>query len=281
MRTAIMVLATACAAAASAAPRVTIDLLPNPEVQGDTVVLGQVAHLRSPDLELMRRLVHLPVGRSPRNGELAVLRQEALGLWIRRHTGLTAGEVELRGSQESRVLGTARRVKGEDIGQAAVEALRRWAGTAEDVRVRVPVRGVDVPGTPVRLEPRPIEQAAPRRHMVVWVDVWAAGALVRTVPVSLHVASGDMPVRAVTGSDAPLIAESPTPVARAAAREPLGVVRGDWATLRSTTGPVVLEVAVEVLQDGRAGDKVRVRQRGAGAVMTARVVGPAQLELAP
>jgi flagella basal body P-ring formation protein FlgA len=58
------------------------------------------------------------------------------------------------------------------------------------------------------------------------------------------------------------------------------VQRGQWASLRSGSGAVSLEARVEVLQDGRLGDSIRVRQQGAAAGVIARVTGPGQLELA-
>jgi flagella basal body P-ring formation protein FlgA len=60
----------------------------------------------------------------------------------------------------------------------------------------------------------------------------------------------------------------------------LGVARGEWALLRALAGAVRLESRVEVLQDGRLGDKVRVRTPGAMGTVFATVVGPHQLELA-
>jgi flagella basal body P-ring formation protein FlgA len=59
------------------------------------------------------------------------------------------------------------------------------------------------------------------------------------------------------------------------------VARGEWATLRSGAGAVTLESRVEVLQDGQAGQRVRVRAAGATGIVFARVLGPAQLELVP
>lgn len=282
----ILILAGPWSAAASATPRATIDLLPQAEIQGDTVVLGQVARLHSGDLDLMRRLVHLPLGRAPRPGEVALLPQEGLRLWIRRQTGLTGAEVDLHGSPEARVLAAARRVKGEAIGQAAVAAWRRWAGAnpagAGDVQVRVPVRDVDVAGGAVRLEPRPIEHGAARTQAVVWVEIWSGDAIVRTVPVSLRVPASAVDGGSAAGADTPLLhAAAGRPSGSRGPAEVLGVVRGEWATLRSVAGPIVLEMAVEVLQDGRAGDKVRVRQRGTGGPVLARVVGPGQVELVP
>ena len=284
MRATLLMLGMACTAAASAAPRATVELRPDVEVPGGTVLLGQVARLHSGDLELMRRLVHLPLGRGPSPGEIAVLPRQALQLWIRRQTGLTPADVELRGSPEVRVLAAARRAKGEDIERAALDAWRSAGAHAtgiEDAQVRVPVRDVEVPGGSVRLHARRVAHASDRANTVVWVEVWSSGTIVRTVPVSLRVPAAGSAGSLASGVEMPPLDRGSIPAASGAATESLGVVRGDWATLRSAAGPIVLEMAVEVLQDGRAGDKVRVRQRETRTLVMARVVGPGQLELVP
>jgi flagella basal body P-ring formation protein FlgA len=63
--------------------------------------------------------------------------------------------------------------------------------------------------------------------------------------------------------------------------ETLAVARGEWASLRSISGAVVLESRVEVLQDGRPGERVRVRQQGATGIVFARAVERGVLELTP
>lgn len=283
MRGALLGAATAFAwtAAAAAGPRALVELRPQAEVPGQTVLLGHVAHVRSGDLELIRRLVHLPIGRAPAPGQVALLKQESLAPWIRRQTGVASGDVEFRGARESRVAASAGVAKGEDIGRAAAEALRAWLrglSCQAEVQVRVPPRDVHVPGGEIRLEPRPLEHGVPRRRMVAWVDVWSAGVLVRTVPVSLELQGLEVAGREMQG---PLEERADLPSHSAARVEPFAVMRGEWATMRAVSGPVVLEAAVEVLQDGRPGQKIRVRQKGATAAVTARVLGPGQVEIAP
>lgn len=266
---------------AAAEPRAFIELVPQAEVHGDTVLLGHVARLRSTDLAVMRRLVHLPVGRAPQPGQVAVLKQESLALWIRRQTGLAAADVDVRGAREAQVTGSAGVVRGEEIGRAAAESLRMWLKTRSvqaAVHVRVPPRDVHAYGGEIRLEPRPIDLAVPRKRMVVWVDVWSADVLVRTVPASLELDGLEFSGLALQG---PLEERDEASTVSAGNGEPFAVLRGEWATLRSVSGPLVLEAVVEVLQDGRSGQKVRVRQRGATAVMMARVLGPGQVEIAP
>jgi flagella basal body P-ring formation protein FlgA len=66
--------------------------------------------------------------------------------------------------------------------------------------------------------------------------------------------------------------------AAAAPRDP-DVVRGQWASLRTSSGEVTLEARVEVLQDGLQGQNVRVRPAQATQPVVARVIGPGQLEV--
>lgn len=283
MRRALLCAATAlaCPTLAAAEPRASIELLPQAEVHGDTVLLGHVARLRSADLAVMRRLVHLPVGRAPQPGQVAVLKQESLALWVRRQTGFAAADVDVRGAREAQVTGSAGVVRGEEIGRAAAESLRTWLrahSVHAAVHVRVPPRDVHAYGGEIRLEPRPVDIVAPRKRMIVWVDVWSADVLVRTVPASLELEGLETSGMAQQG---PLEERAEASSASSGMGEPFAVMRGEWATLRSVSGPVVLEAAVEVLQDGRSGQKVRVRQRGATAVVMARVVGPGQVEIAP
>jgi flagella basal body P-ring formation protein FlgA len=57
------------------------------------------------------------------------------------------------------------------------------------------------------------------------------------------------------------------------------VNRGDWALLRLYAGAVVVEARVEVMQDGRPGQMVRVRMPAAGGSVLAKVAAPGMLEM--
>lgn len=64
--------------------------------------------------------------------------------------------------------------------------------------------------------------------------------------------------------------------------EPMpAVTRGNWAQLLAHSGNVTVESRVEVLQDGRRGQLVRVKVPGAGGEVVARVTGPGQVEVQP
>jgi flagella basal body P-ring formation protein FlgA len=261
---------------AYAAPRVRIELLAQAQVGSDAVSLGQLAHLHTSELPLMRQLVDLPIGRAPRDGQPAFVQREALARWVQRETGLGPDDLAWQGSEAARVMRVTRQVKGSELAAAATEALRGWLvqqGVGGDVHAARLPRDIDVPAGDVQLRARPLDAAPLRSRRLVWVEVWAEGRFVRAVPVPL-------------GLDATLLAGAPlsqSPAATPSARVQGQVLveRGAWATLRSTDGVVSLESKVAVLQDGRAGEQVRVRAPGGGGIVFARVVGPAQLELAP
>jgi flagella basal body P-ring formation protein FlgA len=266
---------------AQAAPRATVELLPQAEVAGDAVSLGQIAHLSSSELALLRRLVDLPLGRVPGDGQPAFVRRAALVQWVRRETGLADEDLVWEGSESARVTRLTQHVKASELALAATEALRAWMaqlGMSGEIRIARALRDIDVPAGDLQLRPRSLEGAALRARMLVWVEVWSEGTYVRAIPVPLEVEA-----TRTAGSPAPgSAALSAAPSQRVQPPQSQVLVeRGGWATLRSTDGAVSLESKVTVLQDGRAGDQVRVRAPGGGGIVFARVVGPAQVELAP
>lgn len=267
---------------ALAAPAATIELLPEASVRADQVLLGEVARVHANELALARRLVHLPIGRAPHARQPASVSREALAQWVRRQDGLAGAELAWGGAEAARVIRASLQVPGAQVAAAAVEALRTWLGAAgpgADIQVRAWPRDLEFQSGEVRLAPRPPGHAAVRSRMVVWVDVWSGATLARSVPVTLEIGeAASLPALAGAPLEAPLAAAAEVaPIGR----QPAAVLRGEWATLRSTAGVVTLESRVEVLQDGLPGQRVRVRQPGATGVVFARVLGPAQLELAP
>ena len=58
------------------------------------------------------------------------------------------------------------------------------------------------------------------------------------------------------------------------------VARGDWASLRLRSGGIEVQARVQVLQDGAAGDVVRVRASRASEAVDARVISAGYVEAA-
>ena len=270
------------AACGAAEPRARIDLQPQARVSADLVRLGDVAILRSGDLDLLRRLVHLPVGRAPRAAAEGHLQQAALAAWVTRKAGVPAQALAWSGSEATRVLRAGDAVEGAAIARFAEEAAARSlsaAGASAQALARTVPRDVEIAGTGVRMELRPLGLPSARGHLVAWVDLWSAGAVVRTVPVSLEVSGARTPPAPLAMEQSRRAGAAILPVATPPARP--AVARGEWATLRSGSGTVLLESRVEVLEDGEPGQDVRVRQPGTAGRVVGRVLAPGQLELVP
>lgn len=281
-------------AAAATAPRVAIELRPQVRAEGSIVRLGHVAVLRTHDLPLIRTLVRLPVGPTPAAGQSATVERDRLAGWLQRQAGLAPHQIQWTGPEASRVVAEARSLDGAKLAAVAEAGLREWLarrGADAEVQVRGVPAALQVPPGPLRLQARRMASAPPRPRMLVWVDVWAGERFVRTVPVGfalqlreigsalLRQAPDAHADAAAFMRDLPPAASLPSTASRHA--PPPDVTRGQWAVLRSGVGAVVTEARVRVLQDGRRGERVRVRHAAASAPMMARVSGPGRLETAP
>jgi flagella basal body P-ring formation protein FlgA len=265
-----------------AAPRAELELVPHAPVATGQVMLGDIVRVRSDDLALIRRLVNLPIGEAPQPGDSAAVRREVLSDWVRRTTGLPDESLRWSGADAARVIRASRQLRGEEIAGAAMDGLRHRmgaAGTQADLRVRASIRDVDIPEGRLQLSPRSAESGvALRNRALVWVDAWVNDRFVRSFPVTVEIVgvSGQPVLGPLAASGNPMAPDGAN-VADATA-----VTRGEWAALRTTSGAVSLESRVEVLQDGRVGQRIRVRtSASATGVVFAKVIGPGQLELTP
>lgn len=275
-------LAAPAGAAPVPAPAVRISLRAEAEATGPQVRLGDVATIEVLDLPTLERLVSLPIAPAPRAGGVVHVDRDRLLRWVGAHTGLGEDQIAWTGADVVTVRTAAAVVPGSAIVERAAAALRRALEEggihAEIEATRVP-NDVDVPAGSLQLRVRNLLlSAASSRRQAVWVDVWVEGRFVRSVPVAFEVtAQGAAAVAAVR----PRLVEAemvlPAPRGGSA---PL-VRRGGWATLRASAGLVSLEGRVRVLEDGCAGQTVRVRSAGADGPVLARVSGPGVVEALP
>ena len=303
-------------AAGRAAP-IRVELRPEVEVAGGTVLLGDVAVVSGDDSARVARVRRLEIGRAPLAGRPLRLGREGLSRWVRRRMGLAGARIDWQGAARCQVRLAVQRVAGSALLQRAVEdveAALSAQGLRAEVRAAGTPRDLDVPVGALELRSRPLPaDAAVARRLTAWTEVLVAGREVRAAPVRLelrvhgpaHVAREGQPAGARvdperlelrdiewTGRVAPplplaglqgLRLRRPLakgePVTRALIEAAPLVARGQRATLHASQGLVRLEGRVEVLQDGFSGQTVPVRLPGASGAIAARVVGPGTVEV--
>jgi flagellar basal body P-ring formation protein FlgA len=171
-----------------------------------------------------------------------------------------------------------------------------------------------IPAGRLEFRARPPSQAdLLAKRLSLWVEIWVDEHLVRTVPVGFELSAfgpayvagrsqsageilepSNLEVREVEWSGRDLLPVESSTRQALRLRRPLeagavltrahvepapALTQGAWATLHVRQGLVDLEGRVEVLQDGRTGQMVRVKLPGASASILARVTGPESVEV--
>jgi len=174
---------------------IIIELPETAEVSQPQVRLGDIAIVRTTDLQSIRRLVALPLGSAPRPGAPVALDRAAISRWILQQTGWSSGfqqrTIHWSGAAEVRVLAVAQVLPSERVSAAAEAALKRWL-EARSVKAYVEllsrVSDQVLASGELTLRPRPLPpQGAPARRMWVWVDVFANDRFLKAIPVSFAV----------------------------------------------------------------------------------------------
>lgn len=174
----------------TAAAPVRIELLGSASVSGRVVTLGQVAHVSSSDLAVLRRLLALPLGAAPAPDTAVTLDRAVLSRWLRVRGGLSARDIEWSGEDEVSIYRLVHKVKPADLVAIAQTRLAQWLDDRSErfeLRVVTDPRSLRVPQGGVRLVVRPLAYERPLRRMQLWVDVWSGNAVVSAVPITFEV----------------------------------------------------------------------------------------------
>ncbi|HSV47312.1 MAG TPA: flagella basal body P-ring formation protein FlgA [Ramlibacter sp.] len=283
----------ATAASHAAAPElapgsILIELRPDALAKAEVALLGDVASIRTSDLDAIRRLVQLPIGRAPRPGEQALVSQHDLARWVRRQVALPHERLVWAGADTVRVRAAATQVRAASVETVAREALRQWLSprtTRFHADVVSAAPEITVPAGQVELKARPLNGDEPRSRAVVWVDVAVDGRFVRSVPVTFAVdvyREASVAPRRVEANalpaQQPIQAAEPVTQAQANTRAMAAVVRGDWVQVTYRAGAVELEGRAQALQEGQLGQLVQVKTAGAAGSIAARVVDAGRVE---
>lgn len=284
-------------ALAAAAPQATIMVRPDSEAAGGSVVLGDISTVQCADKALAQRLTSIEVCSSPLPGKTRRLTKEQILVALRR-AGIGDGAVELLCPAEVTVMRKSSVISGQALFETAkqfVLAGNSLPGTVAVEPVRLQADQA-APAGKVELRVRPGAKEARRGQSSLPVEVIADGQLYRTINVSVLVrvlasalvstqaisrlseitdANVTLQERDITTLPSDILTEKPAAGWMASVPIPEGtVIRRSWvaAPLAVKSGDAVLVVvesgAVRVMekgtavQDGRPGDRIKVRLLG-------------------
>lgn len=167
------------------------------ELKRTQVLLGDVASITSTDVDLLRRVMALPLGQAPGIGRVMALPAQRIETWIKNRTGLRSDEIDWSGAQEITLSVPGQEVPGERIADVAASALRQHlhaqALEQQLQKPRIEIQAIAIPANlllpreDLELSVRPLAATPLRNRMLVWVDVATNGQHVRTVPVHFSV----------------------------------------------------------------------------------------------
>lgn len=297
---------------------IRVELRSEVKVSAANVGLSDVAEISSPDLDSMRQLMAVNLGRAPQLGQSLRLDRAMLEKWLMQSVGLRHKVIQWSGAEAVLITSLGQEVKASAIMQVAQEELARWLATRSDsahIAPRYVPKDLVLPAGELELRVRPLrEHEAVQSRMAMLVDVWVAKRFVRSVSVTFDVNAFRKALVAkheIMGGQV-IIADMFEPQEIDFAKlneekipEDVGVVKhrakmritkgqvltlhrveplplaqkGDWARLVMRSGDFEVETQVEVLREGYLGQVVPVKSKSANGLLMATIVGEGLLEI--
>lgn len=224
----------------------TIELLPSACSEGPQILLGEIAVVHVEDDALREALRSLEVGSAPLPGSSRKVNLGQVQVRMRARK-IDPAKFVFVGAPEVAVAAAARRIAASDIEAAAIDAVCVFTGHAlspSDFRVArtdAP-QGMLVPPGELRFEAQVAQTGADVAFVRVRVRAIVDGVEARSVLVWLEITA------------------------------PSAVKQLADVTLMAQTGDVRVSVPAVALQDGRPGQRIRVKNAVTGVVVWARVM---------
>jgi flagella basal body P-ring formation protein FlgA len=290
-------------------PRVSVILRDSVTVPGPVLLLGEIATVADGDTVTVARFSRVAVAPAPPPGQSRRLTRVYIDRAIR-GGGLDPTSFDLTGAESVVVTTSVAHLSADEIRTKVVgELVGRWAGDPADLTVEFPslIPNVTIPGRPVTVQVTWPGTVFPRGNVLIYVDILEGRELLQRVPVAVRVrtfgpvviaarrvrqfqllVADDLMVgrRETTNlSDETFVSPDSLLGLRARGGIELGQVverrmvefpplvrRGDLVTILIRQGRVSASTQGEAREDGRIGDRIRVRNVASNRDLVARVV---------
>ncbi len=302
-------------AAPAAAAGLTVTVSAESTVVGPVMTLGELADIAGDDKDRIKALAAAKLGNAPSPGHRVVLSGDILMTRLG-GTGLDFSDVSWQVPANIVVTTAAQTVSGEQLAEAAGEALRRQLGSGDgDTAISlmgspadalVPLGRVEMkaeaaggirfnaPTTVVvaiNVDGRPITSVSLRYTVKAYQQVVVAArniAARETITAdSVRLERRDVgrisgylsDTDKVIGQTARQPISAGTPLSESVVNKPVVVKRGAGVNIVARTGEMTVSASGMALQDGREGEIIRVQNLVSKRVLNARVVNANTVEV--
>jgi flagella basal body P-ring formation protein FlgA len=275
----------------------------------ESVFIGDIADVSCPDAKIAERLRAVSLGYAPALGAARAIPRSAVVAALRA-AGFAEPTISLGGAETTRIRRDAQTIDIEKIHQSVAVAMLAKLGDAADITleimplediepvpaplgtpdIRVAVTGVaGVSGTfpcvvEIRIDGRVVRRLSLQAKVNAYADVFAlsrtvaAGERIResdgsflrmrlSQPISRYVTLGRFPKSVAARRTLP----AREPILRDALVSQPVVKPGDLVKIIGRSDAVVVEVGGEARGTGRIGDRIQVRNKQSGVLLTALV----------
>ncbi|MBI4532202.1 MAG: flagellar basal body P-ring formation protein FlgA [Candidatus Latescibacteria bacterium] len=298
--------------------RVSVTLRDSVTVPGPALLLGEIATVADGDTVTVARFSRVVVAPAPPLGQSRRLTRVYIDRAIR-GAGIAPTSFDLIGAESVVVVTSAALLPADEIRTKVVgELVGRWAGDPADLTIEFPslIPNVTIPGRPVTVQITWSGMAFPRGNVLTYIDILEGTELLQRVPVAVRVrtfgpvviaarrirqfqllVAGDLTVdRRETTSLSDETFSSPDSLLGLRARGnielsqvvehrmvefPPLIHRGDLVTILIRQGRVSASTRGEAREDGRIGDRIRVRNVASNRDLVARVVDARTVVIEP
>lgn len=301
-----------------AASELRIDMRDQVVMDRKQVVLGDVANISAGDIDVLRKVMAIPIGHAPMLGQTVILERTNVQRWVSRYLSMMRQGAAWTGASHTAVSVPKQEVSGEKIVLVAKSELERWlvsqTGKSSLQLNQIP-SSVWIPRGEFRMVARSLpRQTEMRSRMSVTVDIFCEQTLVRTVVVGFDVSvyqeaivvrrdllAGELIDDAAIELKEVLVSARSDQLlnrfdSEARLRAKTKLAKGQYLTaqlvetmplarlgersiLVMRTGLLEVESTVEVLKEGRLGDVIPVKGMHASGAVMATVIGEGKLEI--
>jgi hypothetical protein len=265
-----------------------VQLRPFVSIQKSFVTLNDIADLSTSDLPSLIRLMSIPIGKSPKKGEIVLLDRTEIQSWVSRKLGTFSRDINWAGAAQIKIAAAPNNIDNRKLSAIAFDNVEACLNQSEKkyeiTQISVP-DWFEMPAGDISYVARPISESNIRdRQVRSRVDIMVDQKLFKSVSLDFRVLTSKQNRTTETGSmssatirDEKPIETKPQIISEDKNKE--AIAAGQWAVMHANTRGLTLESKVKAMKSGKIGDVVPVQLSDGKSTLSAKIVAVNTLEM--